>query len=708
MTEFPDTAERIEAWLDQVLEVEFSFLKTAQPARALACLDSGHREFVLDWTRRVASTNIQVAWRFVEIVVPRITSVDYQVIESWALNAVGQYDRLGLRAALEAITGLDDFVGLDQARRHGILLQDHLGVLQRFLHGLSGRALGLQQGDELFTDTETLYVPPVISLLADPAENFQACKCMLAFSWAAIRFGQFRCLEQLQALDTIGRQRLQALEAVRLSACLRRELPGLHRRYRQFRARLYPSGEDPRWSAYSRPVTVAGARMEDSLELLQRWPEDLKLPEVDFCQPVWHLDQVQAVMAARIDKERQSLRRILRQIIDEQGGNTESDESPPSAQQQAREPRFTTEDDGNDPHDLEVKLLLDDKPVPLPESAHALLRSIVLDQGRIPEQYLQPAGPGGWDDGETPSPDQDVDEVWQGTYHERGALLYDEWDYQRRHYRKSWCAVRELKLEPVYDDFAQQVLTRYRGLVHHLHRSFEALREEDRVLKRQQEGDGVDVDAMVEALADSRDGSEMSDRLYTRLQRCERNTAVCFMVDMSGSTRGWINTAEREALLLLAEALESLGDRYAIYGFSGMARKRCEIYVIKEFSEQYSDEVKARISAMEPRDYTRMGFAIRHLSMRLNQVEARTRLLVCISDGKPDDYDSYRGRYGIEDTRRALLEARYTGIHPYCITIDRDAGDYLPYMYGPASYTVIDEVQKLPLKVSDIYRRLST
>ncbi len=103
-----------------------------------------------------------------------------------------------------------------------------------------------------------------------------------------------------------------------------------------------------------------------------------------------------------------------------------------------------------------------------------------------------------------------------------------------------------------------------------------------------------------------------------------------------------------------------------------------------------------------------MGVTIRHLSKILNRVEARTRILITLSDGKPDDYDGYRGDYGIEDTRQALLEARHAGIHPFCITIDTEAGDYLPHMYGHASYVVVDEVRKLPLKVADIYRKLTT
>jgi nitric oxide reductase NorD protein len=219
----------------------------------------------------------------------------------------------------------------------------------------------------------------------------------------------------------------------------------------------------------------------------------------------------------------------------------------------------------------------------------------------------------------------------------------------------------------------------------------------------------VDIDALVEALADARDGSEMSDRLFTRLHRAERNIAVAFMVDMSGSTRGWINEAEREALILLCEALELLGDRYAIYGFSGITRKRCELFRVKTFDEPYSDEVKARISGIRAQEYTRMGFAIRHLSELLKGVEARTKVLITLSDGRPDDYfDGYRGPYGIEDTRMALVETRRAGVHPFCITIDKEARDYLPHMYGAARYIILDDVRQLPMKVSDIYRRLTS
>ncbi len=269
--------------------------------------------------------------------------------------------------------------------------------------------------------------------------------------------------------------------------------------------------------------------------------------------------------------------------------------------------------------------------------------------------------------------------------------------------------LRELDVDPQPGSFVQRTLIRYAHHVNGLRRTFEALRGEDKRLKKEPVGDEVDIDALVEAHADARSGLEMTDRLFTRMDKVERNIAVLFMVDMSGSTKGWVNDAQRESLILLCEALEHLGDRYAIYGFSGMTRKRCEVYRIKRFADPYDEEVRGRVAGIRARDYTRMGVAIRHLCGLLNQMEAKTRILVTLSDGKPDDYGGeYRGEYGIEDTRRALIEAKRDGVHPFCITIDREAQEYLPHMYGPVAYTIVDAVEKLPYKVSEIYRRLTT
>ena len=196
--------------------------------------------------------------------------------------------------------------------------------------------------------------------------------------------------------------------------------------------------------------------------------------------------------------------------------------------------------------------------------------------------------------------------------------------------------------------------------------------------------------------------------MFIRLQRDERDIAVLFLVDMSSSTEGWINQALKEALILMGEALQVLGDRFAIYGFSGMRRLRSDFYQVKNFDEPYNEDIKGRIAAIGPQEYTRMGPPLRHAVELLQHVEARVRLLVTLSDGKPEDYDDYKGEYAIEDTRHALIEAKAAGIHPFCITIDKKAHDYIGHMYGEVNYIFVDEVRKLPQRLPEIYRVLTT
>ncbi|MBI3561640.1 MAG: VWA domain-containing protein [Gammaproteobacteria bacterium] len=697
-------ADDIAQQLDVILEAEFSFLKTLQPAQIIAGLERREQEFILTWVKRVSSTNIQLAYQFMNEVIGKLAVMDKKIIEAWALHAMDIYDQDGMYPALEVLRHIDRFIHHSHQRTAGAVLEDIIGVLAHFTHGLSGRALTLQEADEVYTDTETIYLPPLIGRLPNTEDNFKIYKAMVAYHWAQVRFGTFRESLACGIADRPQPQRFLALfhsfERLRLEAHLARELPGL---YRDMQRLLSDLGETltPPWQIHARQLTDPHLTVQQVIELTAQHLDSLDPLPRCFYQGPLRLEKVAACQQQRIEKEKAQLRSLLRHFTEEIKGKQGKDAS--EYHYEARQNSSV-----EDPVAGEIELTLDGQPMPVPEHAKALLTSIMQDFGEIPPEYLTPAGPGEYDPALFAPQHPDPDEVWKGTYHEEGAFLYNEWDYKRQHYRKNWCAVREKDIAPVLDDFVAKTLRKYSGLVKHLRKTFEAMRDEDRLLKRQVHGDDVDIDALVEALADSKDGSEMSDRLFTRMHRSDRNIAVLFMVDMSGSTKGWINEAEREALILLAETLELLGDRYAIYGFSGTARKRCEIYRIKHFDEPYHDDVKARISGITPKDYTRMGFALRHLSRLLNEAEAKTRILITISDGKPDDYDHYRGEYGIEDTRRALIEARRSGIHPYCITIDKEGRDYLPHMYGPASYTVIDDVAKLPLKVSDIYRRITT
>ena len=329
------------------------------------------------------------------------------------------------------------------------------------------------------------------------------------------------------------------------------------------------------------------------------------------------------------------------------------------------------------------------------------MESIIQDLGEIPDEYLEPAGDGGY------NTDPENDETANEHKNSNFDFSYDEWDHARQKYRKDWCKLNEKTVKEVSNNFITDTLNKHRGLLKNLNRTFEALRQDDKRSKRQNYGDDIDLDAFVDAYIDLKQGKEVDEKLFIKLNKVERNVAVMFMIDMSGSTSGKVNTVEKESLILLCESLEILGDTYAIYGFSGKTREKCEVYRIKDFEEKYDKSVKNRICNIEAMDYTRMGASIRHLTMLLSKVEAKTKLLITLSDGKPDDVDGYRGQYGIEDTKKALIEARFLGIHTYCITIDEEAMDYLPYMYGKNNFAVINEVSKLPLKVSDIYRKIT-
>lgn len=705
-------ADELEPILDELLETEFSFRNTGVMIESLLTQSRERQEYILGWVRRAGGAHVEIAAQFAEQVVNVLDSMDKRLMEAWISEAMDAYDREGLRSALEIIRRHEEFLQLSHERHHGAVLDDEMGVLLHFVHGLSGRRLNIAQGDAAWTDTETIHLPHVIAQMRSAQDNFQLYKAMVAYQWAQTRFGSFRVpLHEIVAQRADGERFLNlyhAMDTLRLEACIRRELPGLYRVMHGLKVELGQHELDPTWHALAAHLAEPGRRAAELPALIDRYGAELTR-FVPFCfQGVLRPQAVAEVTAARVLKEKARFRTVLRQWLDEEQAKRQREQAEVGAQE-ASEPRVALADPERDElDDSPLELMVEGEAVAPPDGMQQLLTSIVQDLGAIPDDYLVPAGPGEYDPTLLTDQTLSPDDVWQGTYHEIGAFLLPEWDYRRQGYRKNWCAVREREAPPVYDDFVAETLRKHSGLVRHLRNVFEAIRDEDRLLKRQLDGENVDIDALVEALADTHAGREMCERLFTRMHRADRNIAVLFMVDMSGSTRGWINDAERESLVLLCEALETLGDRYAIYGFSGNTRKRCEIYRVKSFDDVYDKDVRARISGMRPQDYTRMGAAIRHLTNVLNETEAKTRLLVTISDGKPDDFDGYRGEFGIEDTRRALIETRRSGVHPYCITIDEEGKDYLPHLYGPAAFTVVSEVRLLPLKVSDIYQRLTT
>ncbi len=674
--------------LERFLEVEFSMRDVSGIAKDIAALPPKDQDFILNWTQRLSAAHVQIATLFATLAPEVARRMDQRLIEAWVMQSLDAHDRNGLQAAVKVLREVDRFIEQDHEHAAGIVLEDVRGIILTFACGLSGRRLFLDTSDEAWTDGETLHLPAIIARMENAADNFVLCKALVAMLWAQGRFGTMRVLFEGMLKDHPDPMRALAffnrLETLRLEACISRELPGLFRDMLRIKDDVLPET----WQAYAVRLSHPDATSMDSLSLL---PDALQsdIPDPPCYQCKLDTDAIMKRIAEENAKLRVKLSEIARSIP---GPN----ESPK---------KFEV---AHDRASGEMELMLDDMPIAPPEDVRQLLSSVMLDFGEIPPEYLVAAGPGEYDPTLDRAVQKDPEQVWQGTYHEEGATLYPEWDMGRGSYRKNWCVMRERDVPAIHDGFIEMTLAKHSQLVRQIRRTFEGMRDEDRLLKRQPQGEHIDLDALIEALSDVNAGSEMSELLYARLYRAERNIAVAFLVDMSGSTKGWVNDAEREALVLMSEALEALGDRYAIYGFSGMTRKKCELFRIKRFDEPYGDEVKARISGIRPQDYTRMGFAIRHMNALLKEMDAKTRILITITDGRPEDYnDNYRGGYGIADTRQALTEARRSGIHPFGITIDKEGRDYLPHLYGPAHYVVIDEARLLPLKVAEIYRRLT-
>jgi len=697
----PFTYEEIEERLDDMfVEAEASLIQH------LTQFDIQTQDSLLEIISKANRTNNGLAYQLCLRMQRAVALMEMDTIELWLDQAIDAFDSNGIYGAVAKLDELEAVADHAKQKLTGIAFEEVGDLLEHFVTGLNGRRLKIETDRHAYTDSETIYLPSMINHYAEREDNFQLYKCMVVQLWAQNWYGSWRIniSEILSGYDDSAHAErwFHVLESFRLDAKIKQELPGIHRQMERL-CQLNQQATTARVAQQTLADQLKSLHsLQDSLQLLQQlYPQPT--PELHSYTARTKAEQVALVREARLIKEKDLFRNALAHAVKEKKGKDTS-ESADEAEHKLTAEKFP---DPNMPEGFTYKLELDGEPIEPPEGVESLISSIIQDLGEIPDDYLVAAGDGNYkifqDENKT-----DGSNVWAGTYHEEGAYLHKEWDYRRRRYKKNWCALREVEINPGSTAFVSDTLEKYSGLIKNLRKTFEVLRGEDKILKKQPYGDDIDIDALVEAWADTHSGMEMSNNIFTKMHKEERNIAVIFMVDMSGSTKGWINDAERESLVLLCEALETLGDRYAIYGFTGNTRKRCEIYPIKTFDNDYDDKTRGRIANITPQDYTRLGVFIRHFNQMFNDVEAKTKLLITLSDGKPEDYDGYRGEYGIEDTRMALLESRQQGIHPFCITIDKEGRDYLKTMYGTASYVVIDNVAQLPLKVADIYRNITS
>ena len=319
--------------------------------------------------------------------------------------------------------------------------------------------------------------------------------------------------------------------------------------------------------------------------------------------------------------------------------------------------------------------------------------------------------------------------------------IYDEWDTSVGDYRRNWCHLREIALKGDDGEFYARTLRRYADLLPQVRRHFQRIRPASyRMVRGLEDGDDFDLDRVIEYRVDHLMGNSPDPRVYKARKREARDVATLFLLDMSASTDEGIAPdggnamftrdnyrdsfyaranngrprriidINKEALVIMAQALEELGDTYAIMGFSGHGHDNVEVYLIKEFNSELNAEVKARIGAVEPKRATRMGAALRHAAEKFKNVACRSRHVIMLSDGFPQDFDYGQdprsNSYGIQDTMVALKELEAGGILPFCITVDRTGHDYLRDMCPAARYMVIEDIAALPTQLPKIYEQI--
>ncbi len=293
-------------------------------------------------------------------------------------------------------------------------------------------------------------------------------------------------------------------------------------------------------------------------------------------------------------------------------------------------------------------------------------------------------------------------------------FLYKEWDMRLSDYKLDWCLVRQRIAKDEPNPFVEEVRTRLHGLITLIRRQFMRLKPERfKKFRAQPTGDALDIDALVQALVDMRSGSFLSENVYIRRDKRTRDVAVFFLVDMSASTEEKVNSRrvidiQKEAMVLMAEALDSLGDPFAIYGFSSEGRFRVDLFTVKDFGERYGEHVRYRLGGLKPKQLTRLGAVIRHAIYKLDGVQALIKLMVILTDGRPYDLEYGNLSYAIADSKKALQEARQHKIHPFIITSDQKGSDYMRLICPITQSIVVPRVEQLPLVLPAMYKRLTT
>ncbi|MBK6606207.1 MAG: VWA domain-containing protein [Leptospiraceae bacterium] len=290
-------------------------------------------------------------------------------------------------------------------------------------------------------------------------------------------------------------------------------------------------------------------------------------------------------------------------------------------------------------------------------------------------------------------------------YHE-----YPEWDFKKKTYKEKYCKVFPGNLRAVSASYSMKTISKYKPTLSKLKQKMNRISNQLETVRNESYGDEIDIDATVEYLADLISNQTPRENIYLSKRRRKREISVLVLIDLSLSTDSFVEgkrilDVERESTLLLGEILHEFGDRFQVNAFSSRTRNHCDYLTIKGFDENWNS-AKHKIGALEPFGYTRIGPAIRHSLECIQKEKSKLKWILILSDGKPNDYDRYEGKYGIEDIKQSVKECKRAGVHLFALAIDKKAKDYLPMMLGLGGYRILPHPDDLPEALGDFYMQL--
>jgi len=300
---------------------------------------------------------------------------------------------------------------------------------------------------------------------------------------------------------------------------------------------------------------------------------------------------------------------------------------------------------------------------------------------------------------------------------------YPEWDYQVQLYRPDWATVIERRQGRGDPKTMEAILTKHKPVASRIRHLIDALQPQGIVRRRgYEEGEELDLNAAVRAMIDIRRGVMPDPRINIRITRHVRDLAILVLMDLSQSTNEKVGVKEgepgydeapsildltRESTGLLAWAIDSIGDSFAVHGFASDGRHDVQYYRFKDFDQPYDDAAKSRLAGMRGGLSTRMGAALRHAGWHLGRQPAQKRLVLLITDGEPADIDERDPQYLRHDAKKAVEDLRMKGIHTYCLTLDPEADRYVARIFGENGYAIVDHVQRLPERLPAVFAALT-